>query len=205
MKSLLIATLALVSPLAIAQSAAPAKAPLPPPSLLGRSAEVHADHTVTFRVAAPNAQDVKLTIDTLLKPLPMTRGDDGIWSVTTAALRPEIYDYAFLVDGVHQPDPVQRDVHNSFMGLESLVTVPGTPAEPWQFADVAHGTLTLHRFTTHVALNLPGNQSEYLVYTPAGYDAKKKGAIPCSIFCTATSTTTRPGPRLAERTSCSTA
>ncbi|MFC6646039.1 alpha/beta hydrolase [Granulicella cerasi] len=178
-RTLLAAALALVSPLAFAQSAAPTKAVLPPPpSLLGRSAEVHADRTVTFRVAAPTAQDVKLSMDTLSQPLAMTRDENGVWSVTTAALAPEIYDYVFIVDGVRQPDPAQWRVHNSFVGLESLVQVPGTPAMPWELTDVPHGEVTVHHFTTHATVNQFANQSEYLVYTPAGYDAKKKGGYP---------------------------
>ena len=35
----------------------------------------------------------------------MTKGDDGIWSITTGPILPDFYDYAFNVDGVHTLDP----------------------------------------------------------------------------------------------------
>ncbi len=35
-----------------------------------------------------------------------------------------------------------------------------------------------HVFTTHIAQHLPKDQSAYVVYTPPGYDPKKKGGYP---------------------------
>jgi enterochelin esterase-like enzyme len=170
---------ALLRSLAVAALLAAPLAPLaqtPAPAF--RSFDVHPDGTITLRYRAPNAQKVDLIIDTILKPVPMTRGDDGIWTVTTPVLAPEYYNYAFTVDGVHVPDPKNPEVHPGFGNVESLVTVPGTPAMPWELTDVPHGEVSLHRFTTHVAKNLPANQDAYIVYTPAGYDAKKKGGYP---------------------------
>lgn len=143
-----------------------------------RTHQVNADDTVTFRFVSPNAHRVQLTMDTLPQPLAMTEVTGGVWSVTTPVLKPEIYDYSFIVDGVREPDPHNFELHPSYAGVESLVTVPGAPAEPWELAAVPHGTLTLHRFTTHIARSLPKNQSAYVVYTPAGYDPTRKGGYP---------------------------
>ena len=38
------------------------------------------------------------------KPHPMTKGADGVWSVTIGPLAPDIYTYSFNVDGVSQGD-----------------------------------------------------------------------------------------------------
>jgi enterochelin esterase family protein len=133
---------------------------------------------VTFRYAAKGATHVELAMDKLPRPLTMVVGTDGVWTATTAPLLPEVYNYSFVVDGNHVPDPHNPEVHAGYSQLESLVTVPGKTSMPWELQDVPHGELSLHRFTTHVAQNLPANQSTYVVYTPAGYDAKRKGGYP---------------------------
>jgi enterochelin esterase family protein len=49
---------------------------------------------------------------------------------------------------------------------------------PWELTGIPHGAVT-HRFlTTHIARNLPEDQEPYIVYTPPGYDARKKGGYP---------------------------
>ena len=57
------------------------------------SPEVHDDHTVTFRVKAPDAKDVKLTGSMFVgkdarKQVPFTKGDDGIWTLKLGPLTP---------------------------------------------------------------------------------------------------------------------
>src|SRR4051794_30158956 len=69
------------------------------------SPEVKDDHRVTFRLAAPNAKDVKLDGDLIKKPLAMTKDGNGVWSVTTEPLEPNVYGYFFVVDGTNFADP----------------------------------------------------------------------------------------------------
>src|SRR5262245_35424644 len=47
------------------------------------SPQVNADRTVTLRLLAPKATEVNVTGEILngAQPKPMTKGDDGIWSV----------------------------------------------------------------------------------------------------------------------------
>lgn len=72
-----------------------------------RSPEVHPDRTVTFRLRAPQASVVELTGEVLQGkgPQPMTRGSDGVWSLTIGPLPPEIWIYNFRTQGVDLPDP----------------------------------------------------------------------------------------------------
>src|ERR1700730_3114371 len=69
----------------------------PPPIL---SCEVKQDRTVTFRIRAAGAADVKVGgafvhgVQTLIKV------DDGVWTVTLGPLNPAIYSYTFRVNGV---------------------------------------------------------------------------------------------------------
>ena len=71
------------------------------------SPEIHDDYTVTFRLQAPNATEVKITGDWM--PWQgwtpgseiMEKGEDGIWTYTTGVLEPELYSYLFTVDGLN--------------------------------------------------------------------------------------------------------
>src|SRR6266446_6426203 len=62
------------------------------------SPEVHPDRSVTFRLKAPDAKEVVLRYD--LGTNTLERNEQGVWSVTTEPLEPDIYSYSFLVDGL---------------------------------------------------------------------------------------------------------
>src|SRR6185295_8983746 len=69
------------------------------------SPQIAEDGKVTFRLRAPAAQEVKLSGEWSGNTEPLTKGDEGVWSITVGPLKPEIYGYAFIVDGVRMPDP----------------------------------------------------------------------------------------------------
>ena len=71
------------------------------------SPEVNRDRTITVRVYAPKATEIRITGEILngAQPVTMTKGEDGIWSATLGPLPPDIYTYAFNIDGVSTPDP----------------------------------------------------------------------------------------------------
>src|SRR5512136_62974 len=59
------------------------------------SPEVRDDRTVTFRLRAPQAQEVLLTNAPMLlalgkgsKPVPFQKGADGLWTLTVGPLKP---------------------------------------------------------------------------------------------------------------------
>src|SRR5690242_11908563 len=64
------------------------------------SPQVNADRTVTLRLLAPKATEVTVTGELLngAQPAPMTKGSDGIWTVTMPAVPADVYTYAFNVD-----------------------------------------------------------------------------------------------------------
>lgn len=165
--------LALSVVLPFASARAQSAPPAPPPATA-----VNADGSITFRYQNASAQKVVVLTDAALKPLPMTHDDAGLWSVTTEPLAPEYYSYSFDVDGVAQLDARNRHTVPNFVELSSEVLVPGHPAGPWEPSATPHGALTTIAYTTHVAKNLPASQETYVVYTPPGYDAKKKGGYP---------------------------
>lgn len=61
---------------------------------------VDSQSRATFKIHAPEAKDVK--VDICGKKYDMTRGQDGVWSVTTAPLVEGFHYYFLLVDGVHR-------------------------------------------------------------------------------------------------------
>ena len=78
---------------------------------------VHVDRTVTLRLRAPQAASVdlvgELTQKGLNSAVPMTKGDDGVWTVTIGPIPPEIWRYAFRVGGVQaEPAMVRTKIGN---------------------------------------------------------------------------------------------
>ena len=136
-----------------------------------KSPEVGADQRVTFRLRAPNANEVAVAVGG--KRLTMQKDDQGVWSVTSDPMTPDIYTYSLVVDGASINDPANRQVQTSFGSFQSLFVVPG-PA-PWLPAPgVARGAVTRHVFRSAVA----NDERDFFVYTPAGYDAHRAQPYP---------------------------
>jgi hypothetical protein len=146
-----------------------------------RSTDIHPDHGVTFSYKDAAARKVSLALDGVEKPIPMEKDANGIWTVTTQPLAPEIYGYHFESDGDRRLDPLNPDFTLNLVNISNLVTVPGDTPQPWEDTNVPHGTLHHHIYATATVLGLHENQSGYFVYTPPGYDEKSKKPYRSSI------------------------
>jgi len=136
-----------------------------------KSPEIAADGRVTFRLRAPNAKDVALSIGG--KQLPMQKDDQGVWALTTDPMTPDIYTYSIVIDGTSINDPSNRQVQTSFGSFQSMFAVPGP--KPWLPASgVARGAVTRHAFHSAVA----NDDRDFFVYTPASYDPKRAQPYP---------------------------
>ncbi|MBN1118181.1 MAG: hypothetical protein JXA77_13315 [Bacteroidales bacterium] len=140
------------------------------------SPEVHDDHTVTFRIKAPKAEEVKLTGVAILTALgkgreqvPFTRGDDGIWTLTVGPLEPDMYAYHFNVDGVQITDPSNTIAAFTAMPPYSQLVVHGNGPAYYDAQDVPHGQVTRHIYHSDVT----NGERELYVYTPPGYNPDK--------------------------------
>ena len=131
------------------------------------SPEVHSDNRVTFRLRAPNAKDVKLAREGA-QQVSMQKDQQGVWSVTTEKLEPDFYGYSFVADGVNMFDPSNTMIKPNLIYISSLVHVPGPASLPWEVGHVPHGTLHRHFYRSSVV----GDERDYYVYTPPGYDGK---------------------------------
>ena len=132
---------------------------------------IHPDHSVTLKVNAPDASEVRVTghiigmnahwLSNPRKSIPMTKDAKGIWSVTLGPLAPDIYDYGFLVDGYPASDIANR---------LNIVEVPGDRPMYYDAQDVPHGDVRLVVYNSKAT-----NSVRYLrVYTPPGYDDSKQ-------------------------------
>jgi enterochelin esterase family protein len=140
------------------------------------SPEVHDDHTVTFRLRAPQVQRVELTGGPILlalktkTPVPFVKDAEGNWSLTVGPIKPNVYVYRLLIDGVPVVDPNNTLTGASNQpGYSNLVVHDSKPAY-YDAQNVPHGSITRHIYHSKV---LDGER-EMFVYTPPGYDPKKK-------------------------------
>ncbi len=136
------------------------------------SPEIAADHTVTFRLQAPDAKSVKV-VGNFTQPewaaVDMTKDASGIWSVSSAALEPEMYSYQFIVDGVPAHDPKNLNLVRDAMNVLNFFIVPGGRADLYRVTDVPHGTVSFRWYDAPTI----GEQRRLSVYTPPGYEQSK--------------------------------
>ena len=136
-----------------------------------KSPEIAADGRVTFRLRAPNAKEVAVSMGG--KQLPMQKDEQGVWSFTSEPMNPDIYTYSLVVDGTSLNDPANRQVQTSFGSFQSMLVSPGP--KPWlPSAGVARGAVTRHAYHSAVA----NDDRDFFVYTPASYDPKRAQPYP---------------------------
>jgi enterochelin esterase-like enzyme len=150
----------------------PAEAPLRPPTPVV-SPDVHPDGSVTFRLRDPNAKEVMVAREGA-SPVAMTKDDDGVWSLTTAPLAPDYYGYSFVADGVRTLDASNHALVPNLLSPSSALHVPGPSSLPWEVNDVPRGEVHHHFYRSAVA----GDDRDYYVYTPPGYDPLAKKTYP---------------------------
>ena len=141
------------------------------PALL--SPEVAPDRRVTFRFAAPNATDVTV-VGIPGPPIMMQKDEKGVWTGTSQPLAPEIYSYNFMVDGARVTDPSNSRFMTSYRRVDrSALLVPGD--NPWTPVDgTPRGALAQHLYHSAVT----NDEREFYVYTPPGYDPKRRQPYP---------------------------
>jgi len=137
------------------------------------SPEVSTDGKVTFRLKAPSSKEVRVQCEGVSNGT-MQKDDQGVWSLTTEALEPDIYAYSFSVDGVRMIDPNNPLLKYNLLNTDSQVHVRGPKTLAWEINDVPRGQLHQHFYKSEIA----GDERDYLVYTPPGYDPAAKQQYP---------------------------
>ena len=118
----------------------------------------------------------------------MTKDEQGVWSVTVGPLKPELYAYTFVVDGVPALDGRVARFHRDGSRFENILIIPGPGGDLYEVNDVPHGTLAQVWYTSPT-LNLT---RRLFVYTPPGTKTARPPTR-CSTCCTAPAATKTPG------------
>jgi enterochelin esterase-like enzyme len=132
------------------------------------SPEILPDHRVTFRLLAPKAETVVLNGNWDMGiNIPMTKDDQGIWSVTVGPLGEQLWGYSFNVDGVKVMDPGNGEYERDGQRYDNLLMITGPASEMWTFnPDVPHGAVTSVWYPSPI---LKEKERRMYVYTPPGY------------------------------------
>jgi enterochelin esterase family protein len=117
-----------------------------------RSPELLSDGRVTFRIAAPNANDVRLSGDFLKTPETLQKDERGVWSVTVGPVSPEIYNYQLSVNGV--------------VATRGRLDVPGPSPRFYDMRPVPHGAVEQRWYDSKTVHGV----RRVFIYTPPNYD-----------------------------------
>lgn len=149
------------------------------------SPQINGDHTVTFRLKAPNATKVQVTGDFLPTQKIKTpfgefdgpgsadlkKGKDGVWEYTTGeVLKPELYSYNFLVDDLKITDPSNVYQLRDVASVTNVFLIEGDRADLYRVNKVSHGTVSKVWYHSDAL----GLDRRLTVYTPAGYETSGK-------------------------------
>jgi enterochelin esterase-like enzyme len=131
---------------------------------------VFPDNRVMFRVAAPDAQKVRVRVG---KGFDMAKEADGLWYATTTPQVVGFHYYTVQIDGAVVADPATR----SFFGggwWNSAIEVPEPDVDYYSLKDVPHGEVRQRWYHSSVT----GSWRRVYVYTPPNYDTSTKTRYP---------------------------
>jgi enterochelin esterase family protein len=102
-----------------------------------------------------------------------TRGDDGIWTITTSPLAPGFHYYTLSIDGATASDPAS----DSYFGtgkMSSAIEVPSPGEDFYLPKDVPHGDVRAHYYFAKST----GQTRRCFIYAPPDYDTNLTGRYP---------------------------
>ena len=131
---------------------------------------VYPDRRVTFRVAAPDAQKVQVRLGGTHD---MTKGQDGLWTVTIPPQVIGFHYYSIVIDGSVVADPATRTFFGSGWD-NSGIEIPEPDADYYSVKDVPHGQVSQRWYYSKVT----GKWRRCFVYMPPDYDKNARGRYP---------------------------
>jgi enterochelin esterase family protein len=131
--------------------------------------KIDSERRAYYRIEAPNATNVSVS----LQGGRGTKGEDGVWTITTSPLAPGFHYYTISVDGVAVSDPASE----SFFGtgkMSSGIEVPSPGEDFYLPKEVPHGEVRAHYYFAKST----GLTRRCFVYTPPGYDTNLTARYP---------------------------
>ena len=133
---------------------------------------VFPDNRVTFRLAAPNAQKVRVRLG---QGFDMSKGADGLWYVTTTPQVVGFHYYTLAIDGAVVADPSTRTFFGSGYDNSAIeVPEPAADADYYSLKDVTRGTVRQRWYRSTVT----GLWRRAYIYTPPDYDTNARAKYP---------------------------
>jgi enterochelin esterase family protein len=133
--------------------------------------KINSERRAQFRIKAPDAKDVSVNIG---KPLTITKGEDGVWTITTSPLDVGFHFYRVLIDGASVADPASEIFRGGGGGgLSSGIEVP-TGEDFFELKNVPHGEVRERSYfskTTQAWRRI-------FVYTPPDYEQNTAARYP---------------------------
>ena len=94
------------------------------------SPEIHPDRTVTFRLWAPQANEVTLNGSWEGgSNIKMAKDSAGVWSVTLGPMAPQLWGYWFIADGVKALDPNNGETQRDGNRYDNLLMISGPASD----------------------------------------------------------------------------
>ena len=102
----------------------------------------YADGKVTFRINAPEAKNVQMESELLSSPVALTKGDDGVWSVTLTDHVDDVFKYCFIVDGTKVADPTNMYLSPDKGFKYSIAYAPNNPYDIQKLGNIKFGKVS---------------------------------------------------------------
>ena len=131
---------------------------------------VFPDHRAMFRVAAADAQKLRVRVGA---GFDMTKAGDGLWYATTTPLVEGFHYYTIAIDGSTVSDPATA----TFFGggqWNSAIEIPAADADFYSHKDVPHGVVRDQWYFSTVTQQW----RRAMIYTPPDYDTRVKARYP---------------------------
>ena len=135
---------------------------------------INPNNSVTFSFLAPNAQSVRLVGDVIRglgvegQAVDMVKGENGVWSYTSAPMPSDFYTYSFNVDGVRSLDLNNVYVNRDVATITNMLIVGNGIGDLYSVNNVPHGTVLKTWYPSPSNVDAP--MRRITVYTPPGYE-----------------------------------
>ncbi|HVN58090.1 MAG TPA: alpha/beta hydrolase-fold protein [Bacteroidales bacterium] len=129
------------------------------------------DGTVLLRIYAPDAREVSASGDMVpwgSKP-ESVKDASGVWTITIPGVKPGVYRYGFIVDGITVNDPKSITVQEN----RAIAEIRGDGSSFWELKNVPHGDVRIVYYYSRAT----GTTRRMHIYTPPGYERSGK-AVP---------------------------
>jgi len=156
----------------------------PPRGPMAFPPRINADKTVTFQYYSPTANDVKISAQFLKGTSVLTKDGSGMWNVTLGPVKPDIYPYNFIVDGISVMDPANENFFPNERFKGSLLDVSGDSPLIHDMQNVPHGTVNYEYYPS-----AEGTTGSLVIYTPPGYEKNTKKKYPVFYLISGTTDT----------------